>query len=227
MAESLRQVESDNGEASYIHTIIENEGWSALQPILGFSSSTASSRARCPPSLSLQRTEVVTEDMKSPSDLRPGVSAPAFDHGLGCFGYPYKVVETGQSEPMSDSLCRADTSQIKTTQELFDGKGTWGDDCSSPMLEEGECPVWEDRIYGGQDLLEELDDLEAARPKQEKEIVIPGNRDDIWERPNLRTVNQDQLFGDWIDEVAALEASVSMPQGTRYYTVNDPTESNE
>jgi hypothetical protein len=166
--------------------------------------------------------------------------APSFDLGLGCFGHPSKLVETGRGE--LDRLWWADHEQIKAAQEPIDGRETWGDEewidfllgaraeedsSDSDVPNTLEHSVYQRRILGGQDHLEELDDLEAARPKvDEREISIPGNREGIWDQldfsvPSSSSRQQHEQFDNWMDEVAALEASVSMPEGTRYYKVND------
>ncbi|KAI1821306.1 hypothetical protein F4861DRAFT_475877 [Xylaria intraflava] len=235
MGESHREVISYDGEGLYVQVIRENEGWSILKPILSFSS--VPSRAHRPASLRPSRTGVVIEDMGY-LNVKLRLSAPTFDLGLGCFGHPSKIVDTGRGEANRDMLQWTDSYQIKMAWDLFSGKAIWSDDewidfqlggshgeydaSCTDVLDEGAYPILENRISGGQDLLEELDGLEAARPKQKnRRITIPGNREDIWEQPTFSTVVVKQHFEDWIDEVADLEASVSMPEGTRYYKVDD------
>ncbi|KAI0450767.1 hypothetical protein F5B21DRAFT_507851 [Xylaria acuta] len=119
-----------------------------------------------------------------------------------------------------------DHHQIKTAKELLRLGGSCKDeeDCYIDVFDEGEYHNPGSRISGGQDLLRELDDLEAARPKPGKRrVIVPGNREGIWETPYFGAVKSD--FDSWVDEVAALEASASMPKGTRYYKVKDPGDS--
>ncbi|KAI3320324.1 hypothetical protein HD806DRAFT_547514 [Xylariaceae sp. AK1471] len=231
MAESSEQVITYGGEGIQLQVIVDNAGWSSLKPVLGFSS--RSSRTHTPTPLDLPRTGYITEAMGTLKAVKIRLSTPTFDVGLGCFGNPSKLVETGRGE--LDRLWWADHKQLKVAQELIDGRRIWGDEewidfqleareeedsSDSDVSNTLERSVYQRRTLGGQDLLEELDDLEAARPTVEKrQISIPGNREGIWEQPDFGASTQQ--FDDWVDEVAALEALASMPEGTRYYKVND------
>lgn len=185
-------------------------------------------------------------------DVRLNLSNPTFDLGLGCFGSPSRVVETGRGELANGPLWWTDYRQIRTAQELFDGK-VWGDDewidfqMKGALEEEGESstdvssvsdeedkeppssfdiPIETDYREtvncspGSRDLLATLDVLEAARPKcGKKQITIPGDREGIWDQMSFQCATSKP--DNWVDEVEALESSASMPEGTRYYQVND------
>ncbi|KAI1265378.1 hypothetical protein F5Y18DRAFT_386337 [Xylariaceae sp. FL1019] len=75
---------------------------------------------------------------------------------------------------------------------------------------------------GGQDFLAKLDDLEAARPNLTRETTImPGDRNGIWEQPNFHQHRPVRRFDNWVDEADSLEATASMPEGTRFYKVKE------
>ncbi|KAI1430591.1 hypothetical protein GGR50DRAFT_698850 [Xylaria sp. CBS 124048] len=241
MGESFQQVMSHDGDGLYVQATGEKEGWSSQEPVVGLSSSV-SSRTRRLRSLH-SPTETKPKDMESRKDVKLGPPASISDLGLDCTGPLSDVVDADRGELTSSRLPLTDSHQIEKVCALFNEKKIlrdheWIDfqskrfpgefpDCRTDIRDKGERPVPENDIHRGQDILGELDDLEAARPKRsERNFTIPGNRDGIWEQPKIFAVTQEQEFPDWIDEVAALEASVSMPEGTRYYKVNDPEEPN-
>ncbi|KAI8626435.1 hypothetical protein F5Y19DRAFT_488259 [Xylariaceae sp. FL1651] len=118
-----------------------------------------------------------------------------------------------------------DQGQIEVAQKLFESQLESSEeeqDYFSAISHASYFPsTTESRFPGVKDFLEELNDLEAARPEESKQkITIPGDKAGIWDQPTL-TVPKGQ-FEDWIDEVGALEASDTMPEGTRYYKVKEP-----
>ncbi|KAJ2988451.1 hypothetical protein NUW58_g3968 [Xylaria curta] len=168
------------------------------------------------------------------NDAKLTLSNPTFDLGLGCFGHLLEMADSGRKEPAIVQWLRTDDGQTKTAQELLHGNHIREDagrtdnqtvkssseeerSHSANVSDEGQSCDTANRIFGGEDLLEELDNLEAARPKPETQQGMPGNREDIWEKLDFGTLTSE--FDSWVDEVAALEASASMPKGTRYYTV--------
>lgn len=72
-------------------------------------------------------------------DVRIRFPSPTFDLGLGCFGHPSKVVDTGRGELSAGTLWWTDYYQIKTAQELFEGKQVWGDNEWIDFLTRGCC----------------------------------------------------------------------------------------
>lgn len=72
-------------------------------------------------------------------DIRIRLSSPIFDLGLGCFGHPSKVVDTGRGELTVGPLWWTDYYQIKVAQELFEGKQVWGDEEWIDFLARGCC----------------------------------------------------------------------------------------
>ncbi|KAI1758331.1 hypothetical protein F4782DRAFT_477507 [Xylaria castorea] len=220
MAKLSKRVIAYQGDVSQLQVGIENEGWSTLKPVLSFSS--RSSRTHLPrPSLRLPRKLAMKADIDAPNDVNFKIYRPTFDLGLGCFGHlvkvtDYHLIETVKELRHGNDVC---------TDEEWIGFRPGGscedeEDCSTDALDEGGYHDSVSRISGGQDLLKELDDLEAARPKPGKrQVVIPGNRAGIWEK--LEFGASKLSFDSWVDEIAALEASSSMPKGTRYYKVND------
>ncbi|GAP87048.1 hypothetical protein SAMD00023353_2500950 [Rosellinia necatrix] len=269
MGKSLDQVIEDDGEGLSLQGAVDNKGWSNPRPTLSFSSR----RARRPPPLQLSSTRAIIEGTGTPKNVKPRrrLPEPASDLGLGYVGGPSQIAEAGHGERTNGTLRRTDYHRTKTAQELLDG-GVWSDgegpgfqtkgspdeesDSSADVSDEGEC--YESACESMSDdssqqaLLEELDNLEAARPRPEEErprpeeerprpeeerprpeeerprpeeerITIPGGREDIWEKPDFGHVSP--AFDSWADEAAALEESASMPDGTRYYQVKDSEES--
>ncbi|KAH8164081.1 hypothetical protein CIB48_g4172 [Xylaria polymorpha] len=206
MTNSSKQDITYEGESPSLHVTVENEGWSNLQPVLSFSASRSSrsSRSQLPhPLLRLPRVATTTHETDALNDVK---SRPTFDLGLGCFGDPLPDARpdelTSADESLNGNQTRTNESQIGASYE--DEEESYSDD-SDPAS----------RISGGSDLLRDLDNLEAARPKPEKQAVMPGDKEGIWRTPNPVKLN----FDSWIDEIAALEESDSMPKGTRYYKV--------
>lgn len=128
MTDSPRQVLTYDGEGTCLNLEVENEGWSTLKPASGFASARYT-QSQSPFSLRLTRTHTgfLVDDLGTFKDVRVNLSNPTFDLGLGCFGNPSRVVETGRGELVNETLWWTDYSQIRTAQELFNGK-VWGDD---------------------------------------------------------------------------------------------------
>ncbi|KAI0441418.1 hypothetical protein F4803DRAFT_523344 [Xylaria telfairii] len=197
MATSSKHDITCEGESTHLHVTIENEGWSNLQPVSSFFTSR-SSRSQFPHHLlRLPRIAITTNETDAPNDDK-SKPHPTFDLGLGCFGARPDELTKSADESLIGN-------QIRTDESSSEEDESYSDD-SEPAS----------RISGGSDLLVELDHLEAARPKPEKQRdVMPGDREGIWEASAPAKLN----FDSWIDEIAALEASDSMPKGTRYYKV--------
>ncbi|KAI0553889.1 hypothetical protein F4679DRAFT_528693 [Xylaria curta] len=218
MAKSEERYIEDQGDLLYLQITIENEGWSSLKPLLSLSSSRSSRNyflRPLPPLL----CAITTAEIDAPYDVESDISKSTFDLGLGCFGHlsqvtDYRLAEIEKELIHGNHIC-SDESWIGFRPEDSGDD----EDCYTHSFDEAGChPA--SHVSGGQDLLKELDDLEAARPKPEKrQAVIPGNREGIWEKLELGA--SELHFDFWVDEIAALEASASMPKGTRYYKVKD------
>jgi len=141
-----------------------------------------------------------------------------------------------------DRLWLTDALQLEVAQKLFDGKMMWSDDewldfqLQTGLEEESTdsnmsystsstgtlaASRTSSRTFGCKELLDELDDLEAARSE-------PGEQEDSMSDEKAGGSGSQsscqsplETFNNWIDEVAALEESASMPPGTRYYKVKD------
>ncbi|KAI0864556.1 hypothetical protein F4860DRAFT_510888 [Xylaria cubensis] len=197
---------------------IENEGWSSLKPVPSLSSSR-SSRTHLPHPLSPLSCAVTTAEIDAPNNVNSKISRPTFDLSL-CFGHlsqatDCRPIEIAKELIHGNHIC---SDEVWIGYRLKDS-GEDEEDCYTHSFDEaGYHPA--SHISGGQDLLKELDDLEAAQPKPEKrQAMIPGNREGIWKNPELGA--SELHFDSWVDEIAALEASASMPKGTRYYKVKD------
>ncbi|KAI1741777.1 hypothetical protein F4680DRAFT_446781 [Xylaria scruposa] len=163
---------------------------------------------------------VTTAKIDAPHDVNSKISKPTFDRGWGYFDHlsqvtDYRLVEIAKELIHGNHNC-SDEAWIGFQPEDSSGDD---EDCYTHSFDgAGYHPA--SHISGGQDFLKELDDLEAARPKSEKrQAAIPGNREGIWENLELEAFKLH--FDSWVDEIAALEASASMPKGTRYYKVKD------
>ncbi|KAI1271558.1 hypothetical protein F5Y07DRAFT_382617 [Xylaria sp. FL0933] len=228
---------------------LENEAQSVLKPILRFSSSRPS--ARHPPSLQLSRTKVVDVDMGAHKGIKISPSEPTYDLGLGQFG-PSRVDDS----PVDELAPWWASYQVKIRREFLNGgrvDGFEDIDLQSEAAYEEEVSCEEEKpcediedlgkanmsdegyetgptsvISDGQEFLDGLDNLEAARPKPSKrrQMTIPGNRENIWENPHV-LASPLASYSGWIDEIANLEASLSLPPGTRYYKVDDQAEADE
>ncbi|KAI0425984.1 hypothetical protein F5Y09DRAFT_320347 [Xylaria sp. FL1042] len=189
-----------------------NEAQSVLKPILGFSSSR--SLAHRPSPLQLPRTGVIKEDTGPYKNIEIRLSDPTYDLGLGNFGWLLR----GDDSVYDDIDLQSEASCGEESCEEMK-------DIDANMPEEGDDDGSAGEVPDGQEFLDGLDSLEAARPKPSKrQITIPGNRESIWEKPNCLASPPVAIYSGWVDEIAELEASVSMPPGTRYYKVDDSAE---
>ncbi|KAI1356206.1 hypothetical protein F5Y01DRAFT_268902 [Xylaria sp. FL0043] len=227
--------------------LLENEAQSVLKPILRFSSSRPS--ARHPPPLQLSRTKFVDEDTEAHKGIAISPSEPTYDLGLGQFG-PSRVDDS----PVDELAPWWASYQVKIRREFLNGgrvDGFEDIDLQSEAAYEEEVSCEEEKpcedmeelskanmsdegyetgISEGQEFLDGLDNLEAARPKPSKrrQMTIPGNRENIWANPHvLASPCPLASYSGWIDEIADLEASVSLPPGTRYYKVDDQADADE
>ncbi|KAI1129723.1 hypothetical protein F5Y10DRAFT_237848 [Nemania abortiva] len=126
MSGSLEQAITYNGEGIGLQVNVENVR-SDLKPIIGFFSSRSARGYLRPLLVRGPHTGVVVEDMGTLKDVKLSLSNPSFDLGLGGFGHPSKVVDTGRGELTTGPLWFTDYCQIKIAQELFEGKRVWGD----------------------------------------------------------------------------------------------------
>ncbi|KAI1310753.1 hypothetical protein F5Y03DRAFT_403082 [Xylaria venustula] len=225
MAVSLKQFISCGGDRPILNVTSANEGWSILKPILWFSSSRPSRHRPSP--LQLPHRVAITEDKEAPKDAAPCPSSSAFDLGLGGFS---------PSSRADGAPWWASYHQGKIAREFFAGSQVDGyddidlhseaavdelSDYSTDICEDNEAA---NSIDDDHEFFEDLDDLEAARPKSEKpQTIIPGNREGIWDQPNFAVASSGK-YSDWIEEVADMEDSVSMPDGARFYQVDDSGE---
>ncbi|KAI1422577.1 hypothetical protein F5Y12DRAFT_612023 [Xylaria sp. FL1777] len=219
MADFSEQVPSSDSNRPTLQVGLENEGGSVLKPIQGFSSSRPDG-PNLPSPLQLPHTGAIMED---------SLSDPTFDLGLGCFG------KLSRADDVAHELAPwwSGYDQAKIAPEFFDGRQVHGFEDIDLQSEEGnpDTDVSDDsennesakRISGGSEFLEELDNLEAARPKPKKRRHIPIP-EGVWDKPNF-PVPAAREHSDWIDEIAQLEESVSTTRGTRYYTVSESDES--
>ncbi|CAJ2505105.1 Uu.00g124990.m01.CDS01 [Anthostomella pinea] len=95
------------------------------------------------------------------------------------------------------------------------------DDIQSSDSESSEPePTTERRCSGAEDLLGQLDNLEAARGEElVSPQTMPGNCEGIWDEVDFTSRGTARQYDDWMDEADDLEATATMPGGTRYYRV--------
>ncbi|KAI1078863.1 hypothetical protein F5B20DRAFT_581895 [Whalleya microplaca] len=207
---------SYSGEGLSAVVTVDSSGWSTKQGMLQILKFEGR-RSHAPPPLSLHMNANFME-RNIPFIACKVVATPAYDCGLGCFGNANKIVDTGKQE-LSD-LQSIDCQGVATSFELFAGVKVWADDdwihFQRQTQNEPEMPGgWIDHrplveIRRSQvNFFSSLDELEAARPKQEdldsQNSPKPGS---TWKLKN---------FDSWIDEADFVEANASAPAGTRYY----------
>ncbi|KAI0888292.1 uncharacterized protein GGS22DRAFT_185671 [Annulohypoxylon maeteangense] len=194
-------------------------------------------RKHAPPPLIIDDT-VVIEELSFLHRLSMKLSRPGFDWGIGCFGNLSKIVETGKNE--CGDLYWFDLVEIITAKELFEGKQTWDNDDawiifvrSAQEKEDRKSEVELAKFHGvelenekeGEQIhvrprnsdadrfLAMLDDMEAAFQEGVEARTIPTSV----EYPRWVALN----FRDWIEEADFIEANVTAPGGSRYYTSSD------
>ncbi|KAI1086977.1 hypothetical protein F5B19DRAFT_477173 [Rostrohypoxylon terebratum] len=211
---------------------IDNEGWSASDDLEV--SKFQSHQAQVPQPLSIHDV-VVVEELSFLHRLTMKLSHPGLDCGLGCFGNLSKITETGKKE--CDDLYWFDFHEILAARELFDRIQIWDDDewidfirltqtdgvmkTEEQLVEfhAAEVEIPEDVEYvhtrphnsDADRFLAILDDMESALEEEEYESrTIPTSIK--YPRWILRR------FRDWIEEADFIEANVTAPSGSRYYT---------
>ncbi|KAI1410507.1 hypothetical protein F5Y13DRAFT_192372 [Hypoxylon sp. FL1857] len=216
---------------------VDNQGWSTSGEDLK-TRKFQGRRANVPKPLFFDQTSVFEE---SNFELRVTRNSfqPAFDCGLGCFGNPTKLVETGKEELVN--LYWVDFNEIRTAKELFDGRQVWkGVDNwihfvrltqrykeakteeelikfhqpEQPTKKEAEQPLARPQTREGKDFLTELDNMESAQPEagsEARKSPKPVEQEVAQPRWQLRG------FRDWIEEADFIESHANMPSGTRYY----------
>ncbi|KAI0966142.1 hypothetical protein F4678DRAFT_484375 [Xylaria arbuscula] len=215
MAESLIWTTSCDNDKPILHISLENRGWSTLKPILWFSSSR-SSRHR-PSPLQLLHRGATTEDIEAPNSAEFALSGPTFDLGLGGFG-PRREAPWWPSYHQGNIACEFfDGSRVDSYDDIdlcSEADIDEVSDYSTDISEDNEAANSE---FNDHKFFEDLDDLEAAWPKlEERQILIPGNREGIWDQPNFPVASSGKSY-DWIEEVAEMEDSVSMLNGVREF----------
>ncbi|OTB00897.1 hypothetical protein M426DRAFT_26126 [Hypoxylon sp. CI-4A] len=103
---------------------IDNQGWSTTDGDMK-PKSFHGRRARAPEPLIIDELDVFVDRSFELTETM-SIQQPGFDWGLGCFGNPTKLVETGKGE--LQNLVPSDMAEVSAAKELFDGRQTWGDD---------------------------------------------------------------------------------------------------
>ncbi|KAI1406143.1 hypothetical protein F4819DRAFT_481957 [Hypoxylon fuscum] len=229
---------SYSGEDIHPAISIDNDGWSATD---GFEIRKFRGRRPHPPRL--LRVDDESEFNEMNFQLRVSslnCAQPGLDWGIGCFGNPTKLVETGKGE--LTGLYASDFHEVRTAKELFEGNYVWTDDewihfqrlnqrDGEPKTEldlidfheeqqVSETELDEEPVQrftsGAEEFLESLDNLESAPEGGSETRAIPASIDN--EEHNPRSAFQGcSRFRDWIDEADFVEANAKMPKGTRYY----------
>ncbi|KAI0829140.1 hypothetical protein F5Y06DRAFT_308280 [Hypoxylon sp. FL0890] len=213
---------------------VDNQGWSTSEDNLKIQKFQGR-RVNAPKPLVLDESFVLVETNVQ-HRLTMNGAQPVFDWGLGCFGNPSKIVDTGKEELVW--LFWKEFNEIRTAKELFDGRQVWkrGDDDwihfirvyqkdeedliafhqaqQVSQTESEQAPV-RPHTTEAEEFLAELSVMESARSGAEsEEKKVPKSieqeaGDRTWKLKNFR---------DWIEEADFVEANASMPSGTRYYT---------
>ncbi|KAI2468673.1 hypothetical protein F4781DRAFT_432197 [Annulohypoxylon bovei var. microspora] len=225
------KVISYDGEDIQPEIRADNEGWSTAVDDLEIRKFEGR-RTHVPQPLSIHDA-IVVEELSFLHRITMNLLHPGFDCGLGCFGNLSKIVETNKEE--YDDLYWFDFFEITTAKELFDGDQVWTSDDDWIRFVRSVQKSEEQKTE------EELIKFHAVQPESSENIefvhVRPGTLDadkflaelDDMELALLgeaRTISTSieyprwvlRSFRDWIEEADFIEANVSTPSGTRYYT---------
>ncbi|KAI1141674.1 hypothetical protein F5Y05DRAFT_423387 [Hypoxylon sp. FL0543] len=229
-----------SGEDIDLVVNVDNQGWSTSGENIEVHTFKGR-RPHAPKPLVLDETVVLLE---ANFGLRVTMDSPrpVFDWGLGCFGNPSKLVETGKEELVG--LFWKDFHEIRTAKELFDGHRVFkdGDDDwihfvrvyqrtsedkaeeeliafhqaeqASQSEPESDQTSLRPHTAEAENFLAELVAMESAPLQGETEEHAPNP---IEQETGDRTWKL-RNFRDWIEEVDFIEANATMPSGTRYYT---------
>ncbi|KAI2609964.1 uncharacterized protein GGS25DRAFT_520768 [Hypoxylon fragiforme] len=217
-------------------TNVDNQGWSTTAKPLDIKKFQGH-RAHAPEPLSISDEEL--EESNFPQRVtKVSLSDPAFDYGLGCFGNPTKLVETGKQE-LGD-LFWTDFHELRTAEELREEERVWKSEedwirfqrlaqkNAEPKTEEELRQFWgslrglEKKSYAApirpgaleaKDFLAKLDDMEAAHSEDR---TVPSTTRDH-ENPRLSRQN----FRDWMEAADFIENNASSSSGTRYYKTSE------
>ncbi|KAI1205513.1 uncharacterized protein F4807DRAFT_464600 [Annulohypoxylon truncatum] len=194
-------------------------------------------RSHIPQPLSINDTTVV-EELGFPYKPSMKLSQPGFDWGLGCFGNLSKIIGTSKNE--YDDLYWFDFFEINTAKQLFDGSQVWDDDDawirfvrSTQRVEEPKTE--EQLIKFNATQPESSDEVEPVqvRPRTsdaDRFLAMLDNMESALEVGNeARNISTSveyprwvlRNFRDWIEEADFIEANISAPSGSRYYTTSD------
>ncbi|KAI1440894.1 hypothetical protein F5Y02DRAFT_431663 [Annulohypoxylon stygium] len=213
---------------------IEDEGWSTVDDLEV--STFHDRRAQVPQPLSIH-DDTVVEELSFLHRLTMKLSHPGLDWGLGCFGNLSKITETGKKE--YDDLYWFDLLEILTAKELFDGTKTWDDDDWIDFIlstqKHGELKTEEQLAEFHKPLTEIPEDVEhvhsrPCNPDSDRFLAILDNMESaVDEKYEERTISTWaeyprwilRNFRDWIEEADFIEANVTAPSGSRYYTASN------
>ncbi|KAI1458707.1 hypothetical protein F4805DRAFT_456421 [Annulohypoxylon moriforme] len=222
-------------EHTQLEVSINNEGWNTAADDLK-DRRFQGRRTRVPESLCIDDT-VVVEELSFLHRLSMKLSRPGFDWGLGSFGNLSKIVETGKNEYRD--LHWFDLLEIQTVKELFDGDQVWDDDAWIRFIrsaQQSEEPKSEEELL--QFHIDQLDSMKEVehvhtRPRNSDAdrflAVLDKMEAAFQEGIEARTIPTSveyprwvlRNFRDWIEEAEFIEANVSAPSGSRYYTASD------
>ncbi|KAI8963221.1 hypothetical protein F5Y11DRAFT_163670 [Daldinia sp. FL1419] len=248
MAKTLSKKISNSGGNLCCILNTDNQGWSmpeeAIRP-----RKFQGQRGRAPKPLITQHQGELKEENFPRRRTKMNLSLPGFDSGLGCFGNPSKLVETGKGELVD--LYWADSYEIDAATKLTGEKVFWENEdwidfqClfqkyKEPKSEyelilfheaqtdsgiEPSGPTSRPSSPEADEFLAGLDDMESAfSGAVQDERTMPAST----KKEDGSCVRWYEDFGDWIEEAGFVEANLSMPMGTRYYKgsgePDDPTE---
>ncbi|KAI0022822.1 hypothetical protein F4780DRAFT_777286 [Xylariomycetidae sp. FL0641] len=223
-------------DGSGMELVVEtvNGGWKRFDKSLPVNSFSGH-RGKAPKALDLVKEGEIQEDPVRLVAVKVSLAAPSFDPGLGCFGNALKVVETGKGELAN--LWYLDALEVSAAKDLQSGELTWdtGDWLHSQRraqkgykgesLLEGSDPS-DTSESSEEDVRQELmadsflgrlDNLESAEPKVTKVQTMPGDREGIWDDPDPTPQAPQKEYEDWVEAADDVEASASLPAGTRFY----------
>ncbi|OTB11141.1 hypothetical protein K445DRAFT_26903 [Daldinia sp. EC12] len=201
MKNGSRKKTSNRSESLGPVPYVNNEGWSMPRDFIT-PPKFEGRRNHIPKPLVIGRKIELTETKFSRGITGVNLSLleSESDSVLGCFSRPSKLVETGKGG-LGD-LFLTGLYGIEAGVELK-GREITGKD--------------EDWTSEAREFLEGLDHMESVLPevRVDEKTISTSTNDEV-----VNCVMRKHMrFRDWIEEASFVEANVSAPAGTRYYTV--------
>ncbi|KAK6956806.1 hypothetical protein Daesc_002086 [Daldinia eschscholtzii] len=209
MENGSRKKTSNRSESLGHVPYMNNEGWSMPKDFIK-PPKFEGRRSHIPKPLVIGRNTELTEAKFSQgiTGVNLSLPEPEADSVLGCFSRPRKLAEADRGK--LNDLCLAGLYGIEAGVELKE-RETAGKD--------------EDWTSEAREFLEGLDRMESVPPdiRVDEKTISTSTNDGV-----VNCVMRKHMgFRDWIEEASFVEASVSAPAGTRYYSVSNASKAHD